>query len=86
MSLQAVQPRTSLVEQLARALEGVAEDENVLARRRAYMYAEAVDEADEADAMFRFGVRLRACLAPLGLELSSRGIGVVTATTSAVAA
>jgi hypothetical protein len=85
MSLQAVPPRTPLVEQLALALEGVEEDENVTARRRAFMYAEAIDEADEVNALFRFGPTLRACLAPLGLDLSPRGIGAATATTATAA-
>ena len=87
MFLEAVTKRTSLVQQLARALEGVREDdENVAARRRAFMYAEAIDEADEANAMLRFGPRLRACLAPLGLDLSRTGISPATVTPPAVAA
>jgi hypothetical protein len=88
VSLQAFPTRTSLVQQLARALEGVAEDDETrVGRRRAFMYAEAIDEADEANAMFRFGPRLRACLAPLGLDLSPRaGIGPAAASAPAVAA
>lgn len=68
MSLQAALPRTTQVQQLVRTLENVAEDgQNVTVRRRAFMYAEAIDEGDEADALFRFGPKLRACLESLGL-------------------
>jgi hypothetical protein len=86
MSLQAARPRTTLVEQLGRSLEDLALDDRSIAVRRAFMYAEAIDEADEDDAMFRFGPRLRACLEPLGLHLSSRsGISVPTPASSAAA-
>jgi hypothetical protein len=68
MSLQAALPRTTQVQQLVRTLEHVAEDDqNVAVRRRAFMYAEAIDEADETDALFRFGPKLRACLESLGM-------------------
>ncbi|MGI3780403.1 MAG: hypothetical protein ACRYG2_06455 [Janthinobacterium lividum] len=78
MSLQAAPARMTMVQQLARALADVpGTDERSDVRRRAFMYAEAVDESDEADALFRFGPRLRACVEPLGLTLSSRA-GVMT--------
>jgi hypothetical protein len=87
MSLQAAPSRTTLVQQLAHALEHVAtDDRDVVVRRRAFMYAEAMDEADEADALFRFAPKLRACLAVLGLELSSRAGIVVPGTTRTLAA
>jgi len=87
MSLQAARPLTTLVQQLARSLADLTLDDRSIAVRRAFMYAEAIDEADEDDAMFRFGPRLRACLEPLGLDLSSRsGISAPAAVSAAVAA
>lgn len=72
MSLQQPQLRPTLVQQLAQPLKTIPEDQqNALLRRRALMYAEAIDEADEADALFRFGPKLRACLDSLGLDLPS---------------
>lgn len=88
MSFASVPARTTLVQQLAQLLAAVAEtDQSAPLRRRAFMYAEAVDEADEDDALFRFGPRLRACVEPLGLTLASRGsVMTLRATPAALAA
>lgn len=60
----------TLVGEVSLALEAVGEDEGPAraARRLALMYAEAIDDADEADAVLRFGPKLRACLDTLGLK------------------
>ncbi|SEQ14031.1 hypothetical protein [Microlunatus flavus] len=64
---------TTLVGQVALALGGAGAREDAVTdlatRRRALMYAEAIDDADEADAVLRYGPRLRACLDTLGVAL-----------------
>lgn len=64
---------TTLVDQVVAALGDArdrgAEPVDLATRRRALMYAEAIDDADEADAVLRYGPRLRACLAPFGVAL-----------------
>lgn len=44
------------------------------AARLAAMYAEAIDDDDEGDGLFRFGPRLRAALESLDLGLVARGL------------
>ena len=40
--------------------------------RRAVMYAEAIDDDDEGDGMFRYGPKLRVSLEALGLAVVAR--------------
>ncbi len=42
--------------------------------RLAVMYAEAIDDDDEGDGLFRFGSRLRTTLETLGLALLARSL------------
>ena len=44
------------------------------AGRLAVMYAEAIDDDDEGDGLFRFGARLRTALETLGLALVARSL------------
>lgn len=74
--------RVTLVRRVAVVLDDArghdeAGDE-LAARRRALMYAEAIDDADEADAVLRFGPRLEACLAALGVDLAGVGVDLRT--------
>ena len=59
--------RATVVERVALALESVPRDRQPLVQRRALMYAEAIDDGDEVDALFRFGPKLQTCLATLGV-------------------
>jgi hypothetical protein len=59
--------RATVVDQVVLALESVPRDRQPLVQRRALMYAEAIDDGDEIDALFRFGPRLHACLVTLGV-------------------
>lgn len=59
--------RASVVERVVLALESVPRDRQPLVQRRALMYAEAIDDGDEVDALFRFGPKLQTCLATLGV-------------------
>lgn len=72
--VEASKVETSVVERVVLALEHAPQGcEAAARRRRALMYAEAIDDADEADALFRFGPRLQTCLASLGVSLLPAG-------------
>ena len=61
--------RATVVERVVLALESAPRDRQASMQRLALMYAEAIDDADEVDALFRFGPKLEMCLAALGVSL-----------------
>lgn len=65
MDDEAAGRHVAVVPLVARVLETAHADQ--AARQQALMYAEAIDDADEPDAVLRFGPRLEACLESLGV-------------------
>lgn len=62
-----------MAHRVATALDTVpANDGDAAVRRLAMAYAEAIDDADEVDALFRFGPKLQSCLDSLGLSPKAR--------------
>jgi len=58
---------------VALALDTVpAHEGDAAVRRLAMLYAEAIDDADEEDSLFRFGPKLQATLDSLGLTPRAR--------------
>lgn len=76
MLIAATASRSVLARQVAFALsnaDAARRDPDLV--RRALMYAEAIDDADEADALFRFGPKLRDCLDSLGIDVPFLALG-----------
>ena len=75
---------------VALALGSVPErDEDAPLRRLAVMYAEAIDDPTEVDALYRYGPKLQAALSELGLSPRARAAlkdTVTPAATSRLAA
>jgi hypothetical protein len=67
MSVELCRPGATVVERVVLALEGVPGEHDASVQRRALMYAEAIDDADEDDVALRFGPKLQTCLALLGV-------------------
>lgn len=68
MSVEASQGEPTVVQRVVLALASVPGERGAFPERLALMYAEAIDDADEADALLRFGPKLATCLASLGVS------------------
>ena len=65
----------TMVAQVGIALDSVVPAVRVSATARvAMMYAEAIDDDDEGDGLFRFGPRLHTALETLGLAATARAL------------
>ena len=66
---------TTMAGRVSAALETLPTEHRVGAvARRAVMYAQAIDDDDQGDALFRFGPKLHTALETLGLAPSTRAL------------